>query len=144
MASIGCWMVAQLPQLVRNYRSKSAEALSPWFLAEWLLVGGWGVGGRSGQSGGGGLCGSVTQPAAAWAHAAAAQQACGEGLSCGAAASRGLLPPPPLPTPSPARPPQGDTFNLVGALLKGDQLPTVVFTAQYFICVDAVMLVQYL
>ena len=23
------------------------------------------------------------------------------------------------------------------ALLKGDQLPTVVFTAQYFICVDA-------
>ena len=29
-----------------------------------------------------------------------------------------------------------------GALLKGDQLPTVVFTAQYFITVDCVMMVQ--
>lgn len=27
--------------------------------------------------------------------------------------------------------------TLAAALLKGDQLPTVVFTAQYFICVDA-------
>ncbi len=39
---------------------------------------------------------------------------------------------------------QGDTFNLVGALLKGDQPPTVVLTAQYFICVDAVMMIQYM
>lgn len=32
----------------------------------------------------------------------------------------------------------------LAALLKGDQPPTVVLTAQYFVCVDAVMLVQYL
>lgn len=50
--------------------------------------------------------------------------------------------PNPLAPPAPSPPPQGDTFNLLGALLKGDQLPTVVFTAQYFICVDAVMMVQ--
>ena len=42
-----------------------------------------------------------------------------------------------------AAPAQGDTCNLLGALLKGDQLPTVVFTAQYFICMDVVLLVQY-
>ncbi|KAI3435496.1 hypothetical protein D9Q98_001562 [Chlorella vulgaris] len=74
LASICCWLFAQMPQLYRNYKTQSAEALSPWFLAEWLL---------------------------------------------------------------------GDTCNLVGALLKGDQLPTVTLTAEYFICVDAVMLVQY-
>jgi hypothetical protein len=28
----------QIPQYVRNYKTKSAEALSPWFLASWLLV----------------------------------------------------------------------------------------------------------
>ena len=39
---------------------------------------------------------------------------------------------------------QGDTCNLVGALLKGDQVPTVVFTAQYFICMDVVLLVQFI
>jgi uncharacterized protein with PQ loop repeat len=39
MASIACWLVAQLPQIISNIRSKSAEALSPYFLAEWLLVG---------------------------------------------------------------------------------------------------------
>lgn len=39
LASICCWVVAQMPQLYRNYRTQSAEALSPWFLAEWLLVG---------------------------------------------------------------------------------------------------------
>ncbi len=38
MSSIACWLVAQLPQIISNYRNKSAEALSPWFLAEWLLV----------------------------------------------------------------------------------------------------------
>lgn len=37
LASISCWLVAQVPQLYRNYRNQSAEALSPWFLAEWLL-----------------------------------------------------------------------------------------------------------
>lgn len=30
----------QLPQFITNYKNKSAEALSPWFLAQWLLVGG--------------------------------------------------------------------------------------------------------
>lgn len=38
MASIGCWVVAQLPQIVSNIRTRNVEALSPWFLAEWLLV----------------------------------------------------------------------------------------------------------
>lgn len=28
----------QVPQYVRNYKTKSADALSPWFLASWLLV----------------------------------------------------------------------------------------------------------
>ena len=39
MASIGCWLVAQMPQIISNFRNQSAEALSPYFLAEWLLVG---------------------------------------------------------------------------------------------------------
>ena len=38
LASILTWMVAQFPQIWTNFRNKSAEALSPWFLAEWLLV----------------------------------------------------------------------------------------------------------
>ena len=38
MASIGCWLVAQAPQIISNFRNQSAEALSPYFLAEWLLV----------------------------------------------------------------------------------------------------------
>lgn len=38
----------------------------------------------------------------------------------------------------------GDTFNLVGSLLKGDQPQSVVLTAQYFVLMDCVMLVQYL
>ena len=28
---------SQAPQIVRNARTRSASALSPWFLAEWLL-----------------------------------------------------------------------------------------------------------
>lgn len=75
LCSIGCWLVAQLPQLIANYRRESADALSPFFLAQWLL---------------------------------------------------------------------GDTTNLVGALLSGDQPETVVLTAQYFICMDCVLLIQYL
>jgi hypothetical protein len=50
----------QLPQFISNFRNKSAEALSPWFLAQWLL---------------------------------------------------------------------GDTFNLTGALMQGQQLPTTTYTA---------------
>ena len=75
MGSIACWLVAQVPQLVKNHRLQSAEALSPFFLAEWLL---------------------------------------------------------------------GDTTNLVGALIKGDQPQTVVLTAEYFICMDCILLLQYL
>ncbi|KAI8109139.1 hypothetical protein M9435_005553 [Picochlorum sp. BPE23] len=73
LASILCWLVAQAPQLYYNYKRKSAEALSPYFLAEWLL---------------------------------------------------------------------GDTSNLLGALLKGDQPQTLVFTAEYFIIMDCIMMVQ--
>lgn len=50
----------QLPQFISNFKNKSAEALSPWFLAQWLL---------------------------------------------------------------------GDTFNLTGALMQGQQLPTTTYTA---------------
>lgn len=75
LMSISCWVVAQVPQLITNYHRQSAEALSPFFLAQWLL---------------------------------------------------------------------GDTCNLLGALLKGDQPETVILTAQYFICMDVVLLVQYL
>ena len=74
MASIACWLVAQLPQFYSNFRSGSAEGLSPWFLAEWLL---------------------------------------------------------------------GDTFNLLGCLMTGDQLPSEVYTAAYFMCVDVVMIFQF-
>lgn len=38
MASILFWLVAQMPQIISNFRNQSAEALSPFFLAEWLLV----------------------------------------------------------------------------------------------------------
>ncbi len=40
-------MVAQFPQIVRNFKTKSAEALSPWFLAEWLMAS---LPGRLGQN----------------------------------------------------------------------------------------------
>eukprot|EP00873_Tetraselmis_striata_P018356 jgi/Tetstr1/438620/TSEL_027171.t1 len=75
LASILVWLVAQLPQLVENYRNKTAEALSAWFLVDWLM---------------------------------------------------------------------GDTCNLVGCLATGNQLATQVYTAVYFVCVDMVMLTQYL
>jgi hypothetical protein len=38
MLSILFWLVAQMPQIISNFRNQSAEALSPYFLAEWLLV----------------------------------------------------------------------------------------------------------
>jgi uncharacterized protein with PQ loop repeat len=75
LISISCWLYVAIPQLITNYRRQSAEALSPFFLAQWLL---------------------------------------------------------------------GDTCNLLGALLKGDQPETVILTAQYFICMDVVLLLQYL
>ncbi|GJP45402.1 hypothetical protein CLOM_g4798 [Closterium sp. NIES-68] len=36
LASIACWLVAQLPQFIQNIRAGSADALSPWFLFQWL------------------------------------------------------------------------------------------------------------
>lgn len=51
LASIAFWMVAQIPQLVANYRRQRADALSPWFLAEWLLVGRGFRGARKGKGG---------------------------------------------------------------------------------------------
>ncbi|KAK9868716.1 hypothetical protein WJX84_010978 [Apatococcus fuscideae] len=75
MASIACWIVAQIPQLVQNYRTKKAEALSPWFLAQWLM---------------------------------------------------------------------GDTTNLIGCLLSGEQLPTTTYTAMWFIFADICLMVQYI
>ena len=74
LVSIAFWIIAQVPQLVTNYRRKSADALSAVFVAEWLL---------------------------------------------------------------------GDTSNLVGALLQGDQPQTVVLTAQYFICMDVILMLQW-
>ena len=38
MASILCWLVAQVPQFITNIKRQRADASSPWFLAEWLLV----------------------------------------------------------------------------------------------------------
>lgn len=38
MTSIVCWVVAQVPQFITNIKRQRADALSPWFLAEWLLV----------------------------------------------------------------------------------------------------------
>jgi hypothetical protein len=36
LLSIACWLVAQLPQVIKNARRGTAEALSPLFLANWL------------------------------------------------------------------------------------------------------------
>jgi uncharacterized protein with PQ loop repeat len=36
LANIGCWLVAQSPQLYENWKNSSVEALSPAFLLMWL------------------------------------------------------------------------------------------------------------
>lgn len=36
LITVACWMTAQIPQLILNFRQKSARGLSPWFLAQWL------------------------------------------------------------------------------------------------------------
>lgn len=41
IASICFWLFAQLPQFVLNIKNQSVEALSSWFLAQWLLVISW-------------------------------------------------------------------------------------------------------
>lgn len=75
MASILLWMVAQFPQYYQNYKTKTVEALSPWFLAQWLL---------------------------------------------------------------------GDTGNILGCLLTGDQQPTTTYTAMYFVIADIVLMMQFM
>lgn len=37
LSSIGCWLFAQTPQLLINYRLKTAESLSFYFLLAWIL-----------------------------------------------------------------------------------------------------------
>ncbi|KAG0623582.1 hypothetical protein M758_3G185100 [Ceratodon purpureus] len=36
LSSLLFWLVAQVPQFISNWRLQSAEALSPWFLFQWL------------------------------------------------------------------------------------------------------------
>ncbi|KAG1660749.1 hypothetical protein FOA52_010623 [Chlamydomonas sp. UWO 241] len=75
LVSIAFWVCAQVPQVIGNIRNQSAEALSPWFLAQWFA---------------------------------------------------------------------GDTLNLLGCLVQGEQLATTTYLAMYFIMSDLVMLVQYI
>lgn len=75
MSSIACWIVAQVPQFITNIKRQRADALSPWFLAEWLM---------------------------------------------------------------------GDTCNLIGCLMTGNQLATVTYTATYFIFADICLITQYI
>jgi hypothetical protein len=81
----------QLPQFISNYKNKSAEALSPWFLAEWLLV-------------------------------SAARNS--TSVCCTFVPLTSLVHPDKL-----AAAMQGDTSNLLGCLLQGEQLPTTTYTA---------------
>ena len=36
-ASLGFWIISQLPQLYLNYKRGSASAMSKWFISSWLL-----------------------------------------------------------------------------------------------------------
>ena len=107
--SIPCSRAPQLPQMVRNARTRSADALSPWFLAEWLLVRG--LGG----------CGGAVQ----WPWRAVGRGGGRTRPPAGPRARAAAPPPPPPPPP----PPQGDTCNLIGCLLAADQLATMTYTA---------------
>jgi hypothetical protein len=37
MSSLLFWVMAQVPQFIKNKERKSASSLSPWFLLEWML-----------------------------------------------------------------------------------------------------------
>ncbi|KAJ6240989.1 lysosomal amino acid transporter 1 [Anaeramoeba flamelloides] len=37
LSSILCWLIAQLPQIILNYKTKHAGSLSFYFLSEWLV-----------------------------------------------------------------------------------------------------------
>jgi hypothetical protein len=120
----------QIPQYYRNYKTKSAEALSPWFLAQWLLV-------RVYQSGNHHIpeavcCQLCTLSTDSLAVSVLHQQPCtGLTVTCTSRSSRSIAcrcqrEPEHHCCP---RVLQGDTFNLIGALLQGQQLPTTVYTA---------------
>ena len=96
LASIVTWMVAQLPQVISNFKNKSAEALSAWFLAEWLMVIA--------------LSRLLTQQSNP--HP--------ENLQEWIFQAKRLFTFPFI---------QGDTCNLIGCLLTGDQLMTQTYTA---------------
>lgn len=36
LLTVACWMCAQIPQFITNFKAKSARGLSPWFLTQWL------------------------------------------------------------------------------------------------------------
>lgn len=38
LSSLMFWLIAQVPQFISNWRFQSADALSPWFLFQWLAV----------------------------------------------------------------------------------------------------------
>lgn len=82
ISSILCWIVAQVPQFITNIKRQRADALSPWFLAEWLMV----------------------------------SESCAcPSILCRCHTARLTL--------------QGDTCNLIGCLMTGNQLATVTYTA---------------
>jgi PQ loop repeat len=127
LASILAWVVAQLPQFIDNWKNESADALSPWFLAEWFMV-------RHHYLGPTACClprkpHMICQPGArkAGVYLSAISQ----------------------PSCNPSRPPQqrrsmqGDASNLLGCMLTGVQLPLTSATAVYFVICDIVMMVQY-
>ncbi len=113
----GCWLVAQLPQVVANHRAASAEALSPWFLVRSLR--------------------SLPQSSA---HAQPCFRAVFSRHRLARSHARAALSP---PLPLQAEWLLGDTCNLLGCLLTGSQLPTQTFTACYYLGMDVVMVSQF-
>lgn len=91
----------QMPQIIRNARTQSAEALSPFFLAEWLIV-------RDMEE---------RREKGFFLY-----------LLFALSLSHNFFPLSPSLS-SFSLPPQGDTFNLIGCLLTGDQLQTMTYSA---------------
>ena len=98
-------MVAQFPQIAHNVKNKSAEALSVWFLAEWLLVS---------------LPFCFERTADLQASAVLLSKVYLLSFTMHLYAL------------------QGDTCNLIGCLLTGDQLITQTYTAMYGLLSDNV------
>lgn len=110
-----------------NWRNGSAEALSPWFLAEWFLVRQLCMPAQRWKTLGRGVCKSCLCQAAdthVWDAAP---------VECMTAPRRLIL----------RVSMQGDASNLVGCMLTGTQLPLTTTTACYFVGCDITMMVQY-